>query len=109
MRVCSGYSPRRILASRGAVPYAESGDSILVAVGDPYDLDLAAELSLATGRSVQPVLADPQEISKVLKHRFGVGSVALNDELDESESAVDDSLMGPNLMIWVNKERFRNW
>ncbi|MGC6549772.1 MAG: GspE/PulE family protein [Rubripirellula sp.] len=85
------------LSERGAVPYAESGDSILVAVGDPYDLDLAAELSLAAGRSVQPVLADPQEISKALKHRFGVGSVALNDEQDESDSAVDDFADGAEL------------
>jgi len=75
------------LSERGVVPVATDGNSVVVAVGDPLDLDLATELSLASGRHIRPVLADPQEITKVLKHRFGVGSNALdnaNDGLDGS-------------------------
>ncbi|MGC6443985.1 MAG: GspE/PulE family protein [Rubripirellula sp.] len=78
------------LSERGAVPYATSGSTILVAVGDPLDLDLAAELSLATGRHIRPVLADPQEISKALKHRFGVGSSALDDEDSDGAGGFDE-------------------
>ena len=85
------------LSERGAVPVKTEGDSIVVAVGDPLDLDLASELSLATGRHIRSVLADPQEITKALQTRFGVGSNALDDLSDGVDGASDDYGDGSDL------------
>ena len=92
-----GFFSAQDLSERGALPIAQVGDSIVVAVGDPYDLDLEAELTLSTGRHIRSVLADPQEISKALKHRFGVGSSALDDDTEDGEASFDDFGEGADL------------
>ena len=56
--------PTSALYEHLALPYKRDGDCILVAVGDPFDFDLISELSLATGKVLRAVVADPQEMSK---------------------------------------------
>ena len=80
--------PTAALYEHLALPLKRDGEHILIAVGDPYDLDLISELSLATGQILKPVLAESQEISKHLKKHLGVGSSVL-DALDGDQEEVD--------------------
>ena len=45
----------------------------MVATGDPFDVYALDELQTLTGLLVQPVLASPREIARLIKTHFGVG------------------------------------
>jgi general secretion pathway protein E/type IV pilus assembly protein PilB len=59
-----------------------------VATGDPFAVNALDELQTLTGLQVQPVLASPREIARLIKAHFGVGGEtvsALMQERDEEE------------------------
>jgi type II secretory ATPase GspE/PulE/Tfp pilus assembly ATPase PilB-like protein len=85
--------PTSALYEHLALPYKRDGDCILVAVGDPFDFDLISELSLATGKVLRAVVADPQEISKQLKKHLGVASSVLGALEGNQEEDLDDGVV----------------
>src|SRR5207253_4528731 len=46
--------------------------------GDPFDVYALDELQTLTGLHVQPVLASPREIARLIKTHFGVGGDTVN-------------------------------
>jgi general secretion pathway protein E/type IV pilus assembly protein PilB len=54
-----------------------------VATSDPFDLYALDELQTVTGLSVQPVLASPRELARLIKQYFGVGGETVTAMVEE--------------------------
>ena len=95
--------PQKLVHRRNLLPIARHNGSVTVATGDPYDAYALDELATMTGLSVEPVLASPKEIARLLRQHFGVGGdtvtalmqeQAPKDELELLEDIeADDSEM----------------
>ena len=55
------------------MPLSRENGTLVVATGDPFDVYALDELQTLTGLHVQPVLASPREIARLIKTHFGVG------------------------------------
>ena len=65
--------PTKLVHRRGLMPLSRENGTLVVATGDPFDMYALDELQTLTGLVVQPVLASPREISRLIKTHFGVG------------------------------------
>ena len=59
------------------------GRGLTVATADPFDVYALDELQTLTGLHVQPVLASPREITRLIKTHFGVGGETVNAMMAE--------------------------
>jgi type II secretion system protein E len=65
--------PMKLVHRRGLMPLSRSNGSLRVATGNPFDVNALDELQTLTGLHVEPVLASPREINRLIKTHFGVG------------------------------------
>jgi general secretion pathway protein E/type IV pilus assembly protein PilB len=65
--------PLKLIHRRTIMPLSRQNGTLVVAVADPFDMYSLEELATLTGLQVQPVLASPREISRLIKTHFGVG------------------------------------
>lgn len=82
--------PLKTVFERKLVPVS-NGDSLVVAVSDPFDLNALDELRLLSGRPVRAVLACPSEIDRAIKKFFGVGGGEIDQmmSLQEAEAELE--------------------
>ena len=66
--------PAKLIHRESVFPIQQKNGSLIVATSDPFNLYALDEISSATGKSVVPVLAAAEEISKLIKKHLGVGS-----------------------------------
>jgi type II secretion system protein E len=80
--------PAKLVHRKGLMPVSRNNGTLVVATSNPYDVYSLDELHTLTGLEIQPVLGSPREISRLIKHHFGVGGEtvqALVQERDEIE------------------------
>ena len=80
--------PSKLVHRKNLFPIERHNGTLVVATGDPFDVYALDELSTLTGLEIYPVLASPREISRLIKHHFGVGGEtvsALVQDRDEIE------------------------
>lgn len=77
--------PAKLVFKQRCVPLEESNGTLRVATCDPYELTAFDELRLLTGKSIELVLADEQDIRKFIRTHYGVASDTL-DELSGHET-----------------------
>ena len=65
--------PLKLVHRRSLMPLSRDNGTLVVATGDPFDVYALDELQTLTGLHVQPVLASPREITRLIKTHFGVG------------------------------------
>src|SRR5262245_47291399 len=65
--------PQKIVHRRNLMPLSRENGTLVVATGNPFDISSIDELQTITGLHIQPVLASPREISRLIKTHFGVG------------------------------------
>ncbi|MGH7136422.1 MAG: GspE/PulE family protein, partial [Pirellulales bacterium] len=70
--------PTRLIYRQALFPIERRNGTLVVATCDPFDLYSLDDLSVATGLSVEPVLASRSEISKLIKAHLGVGSETID-------------------------------
>ena len=70
--------PAKFVFGRRCVPIAREGSRLTVATADPFDLSPADELRLLTGLSIEPVLADEEELHGFIRANYGVGGDTLD-------------------------------
>jgi general secretion pathway protein E/type IV pilus assembly protein PilB len=92
--------PPKLVHRRGLFPLSRENGTLVVATGDPFDVYALDELQTATGLQVQTVLANPREISRLIKQHFGVGGETVTAMVEErgdvellEEIEADDSEM----------------
>src|SRR5215212_2237302 len=78
--------PQKLVHRRNLMPIARNNGTLIVATDDAYAID---ELQTATGLQIEPVLASPREINRLLRAHFGVGgdtvSALMAEHHDEDE------------------------
>ncbi|WP_020469026.1 GspE/PulE family protein [Zavarzinella formosa] len=80
--------PTKIVHRKGLMPISRNNGTLVVATSNPYDVNTLDELQTLTGLEITPVLGSQREISRLIKHHFGVGGEtvqALVQERDDVE------------------------
>ncbi len=78
--------PASVARMYGAVPIALTGNTVIVAVIDPYNPQLVGELSFILGKDVQLAVAPVKQIEEAIQKYFGEESESLKDVLTDMES-----------------------
>ena len=76
--------PTRLIYRQTIFPIERRNGSLIVATSDPFDLYSLDDLSVATGLTIEPVLASRSEIGKLIKAHLGVGSETIDGLLAKS-------------------------
>jgi len=87
--VIEGEISPRFLREVQAIPIADDGQRLRVAIADPTRSDIAPALQLATGRRVELVLALPSEIDAAIERHYGEGRSAMHQATDGIEVGGD--------------------
>lgn len=66
--------PQKLIYRNSLFPIGFEDEAIIVATSDPLDLYPLDEASAATGRSISPVVAQREEIARLMNRHLGVGS-----------------------------------
>ncbi|MEI6083437.1 MAG: type II secretion system ATPase GspE [Verrucomicrobiota bacterium] len=75
----------------GAVPISITGNSVTVAILDPYNPHLVEELSFVLGKDVHLALAPPKQIEAVIARYYNEESGSLKDVLQDMEDQLSKS------------------
>ncbi len=70
--------PLKLIHRHGIFPLSIEDGSLVVATGNPFDLHAFDAVSAATGMSVYPVVALPDELAKLVKRHLGVGAQVID-------------------------------
>jgi len=84
--------PIKLIHRHEVFPIEREGDSIVLAIGNPFDLHALDAVGAATGLSVVPVVALPGELAKLVKAHLGVGAQTVDGliaQTEERESGVE--------------------
>ncbi len=81
--------PLKLVHRRTLMPLARHNGTLTVATGDPFDVYSLDELQMITGLQVQPVLASPREIARLIKTHFGVGGETVTAMMQERAEDVE--------------------
>jgi general secretion pathway protein E/type IV pilus assembly protein PilB len=79
--------PLKLVHRRTLMPLSRQNGTLVVATGDPFDVYALDELQTLTGLVVQPVLASPREIARLIKTHFGVGGETVGAMVQERGEA----------------------
>src|SRR5207248_4082255 len=86
--------PLKLVHRRTLMPLTRQNGTLVVATGDPFDINSLDELQTLTGLQVQPVLANPREIARLIKTHFGVGGDTVAALAQEREDEAIELLEG---------------
>jgi general secretion pathway protein E/type IV pilus assembly protein PilB len=81
--------PLKLVHRRTLMPLERHNGTLVVATGDPFDVYALDELAMLTGLQVQPVLASPREIARLIKTHFGVGGETVSSLMQERAEEVE--------------------
>lgn len=70
--------PLKLIHRHAIFPLAKEEGSLVIATGNPFDLHAFDAVSAATGLSVIPVVALPDELAKLIKRNLGVGAEVID-------------------------------
>jgi general secretion pathway protein E len=82
------------LFANKVVPLSEDGDSVTIAIADPWSTDILRAISFAIERPVKPVLAAPQDIEVAIRSAYGAELLEPSDrsQLDRVASSSEEDL-----------------
>src|SRR5215468_7794036 len=81
--------PLKMVHRRNLFPLSRDNGTLVVATGDPFDVYSLDELQTLTGLHVQPVLASPREINRLIKTHFGVGGETVTQMVEERKEEIE--------------------
>lgn len=88
--------PIKLVHRYRVFPVGRRDRSLVVAVGNPFDLDAVDATSAAVGTSVIPVVTVPEEFARLVKTYLGVGAetvddlIAIRDLQEENVEVLED-------------------
>ncbi len=111
--------PPKFIHRESLFPIRQNNGTLVVATNDPFNLYPLDELSLATGKTIIPVLASRNEIAKLIKTHLGVGSetidglmaqkaededgIELMDKIETDGSELSQMAQEPSVVKLVNE------
>jgi general secretion pathway protein E len=82
--------PQRLIYRSGLFPIGFEGESLRVATADPMDIYPIDEASVATSRHIIPVVAEREEINRLMNRHLGVGSETIEGMMAAKD--IDDEV-----------------
>lgn len=109
--------PQKFIYREALFPIDQTDGALVVATSDPFNLYALDEVSVATGKTVVPVLACRSEIDKLIKTYLGVGGetvegllaqtaddeVELLDKIEGDGSELSQLAQQPSVVRLVNE------
>src|SRR4029434_4643845 len=77
--------PLKLIHRHSVFPIERVNGTLRVATSDPFDLYPLDELSATTGLTIEPVLAQREQIARQIKAHLGVGSETIDDLMAQQE------------------------
>lgn len=81
--------PLKLIHRHEIFPIRRQGSTLVVATGNPFDLNALDSVSAATAQSVTPMLALPDEVAKLIKTHLGVGAETIDGLMAQRDDAVE--------------------
>jgi general secretion pathway protein E/type IV pilus assembly protein PilB len=81
--------PSKLVHRRTLMPLSRENGTLVVATGDPFDVNSLDELHTVTGLHIRPVLASPKEIARLIRAHFGVGGETVTAMVQERGGEVE--------------------
>src|SRR3954466_452370 len=85
--------PLKLIHRHSVFPIERVNGTLRVATSDPFDLYPLDELSATTGLTIEPVLAQRQQIAQQIKTHLGVGSETIDDLMSQQDDEEDIQLL----------------
>ncbi len=70
--------PVKLIHRLGVFPIRMQDDTLVVATANPFDLHALDAVSAASGQSITPAVALPDELAKLIKSHLGVGAETID-------------------------------
>jgi general secretion pathway protein E/type IV pilus assembly protein PilB len=77
--------PLKLIHRHSVFPIERVNGTLRVATSDPFDLYPLDELSATTGLTIEPVLAQREQIARQIKAHLGVGSETIDDLMSQQD------------------------
>ena len=84
--------PFKLIHRYNVFPLRVQDGSLMVATGNPFDLASVDAVTAATGLSVLPVVAPPDDLAKLIKSHLGVGAETIDGLLALQQEEGDGSI-----------------
>ena len=81
--------PIKLIHRHEIFPVRREGSTLVVATGNPFDLNAIDSVSAAIAQSVTPMLALPDEVAKLIKTHLGVGAETIDGLMAQRDDAVE--------------------
>ena len=81
--------PTKLVHRHNLMPLSRNNGTLVVATSDPCNVYALDELQTLTGLFIQPVLASPKEVTRLIKQHFGVGGDTVTQMMKEKAAAAD--------------------
>lgn len=87
--------PERLARKRLIIPIAYEGESLVLAMADPLDVEAIDDVRLTTGRSVVPVVATPTQIQYAIE-KFLASADALQEVVETVREDHEEEVAAPD-------------
>jgi hypothetical protein len=83
--------PESVARENVVLPVARAGQALIVALGDPTDVDVVQKLQFILNRPICPVLAIPEQIVEAINHYYGPSETESVDSMlaEFTDTAID--------------------
>lgn len=81
--------PAKLVHKHGVFPLGIEDGILIVAISNPFDLHAIDAIGAETGKPVQPIVAMPTELAKLIKSRLGVGAETIDGLLAQTDEDVE--------------------
>jgi general secretion pathway protein E/type IV pilus assembly protein PilB len=78
--------PARLIHRRRVFPLKRAGDTLVVVLGDPFDVDAVDAFGAVAGMPIRPALARPQDVARLIREHLGVGAETVEGMLAQSDA-----------------------
>ena len=108
--------PTTAIFRHSLLPLYRSNGRVVVATGDPLDLEGLDELSSQSGFRLEPVTTRSNELDRLIKEHLGVGGDTINqlvaqrsegvellEEIEDQDSELAESAQAPSVIRLVNE------
>src|SRR5881398_1460828 len=75
--------PSGLARLHGALPVELSGNTLRIALTDPFDVDVAEDLRFALGKDIQVVVSPPDQIEEQIKQYYGSDTTSMEEVLKQ--------------------------
>ncbi len=78
--------PARLIHRRRVFPLKRDGDTLVVVLGDPFDVGAVDAFAAVAGQPIRPALARPRDVSRLIREHLGVGAETVEGMLAQNDT-----------------------